>query len=112
MIYSILQYLVQRCKERVFVPTEKRTEILLFIRNLSSAAAPVKRFAWTLAAWPAWLFVVGWIWQLRKEKLKLTQEKFAELLEVEPRTVQRWEQGTRKPRQEHMAKMQQLDEAK
>ena len=46
----------------------------------------------------------------RKEKLGLTQEAFAELLKVEPRTVQRWEKGDRKPRQEYMVRMQQIDE--
>ena len=57
----------------------------------------------------ALLAIAHWIRQLRKEKLGLTQEQFAELLDVAPRTVQHWERGDRKPWQEHMMQMQKLD---
>lgn len=60
----------------------------------------------------ALLTIAQWIRQLRKEKLGLTQEGFAEMLNVEPRTVQRWEKGDRKPRQEYMLKMQEINKAK
>src|SRR5438046_243546 len=40
--------------------------------------------------------------------LGLTQEKFAELLEVDPTTVQRWEYGWQRPRGRNLFMLRQL----
>lgn len=56
----------------------------------------------------ALLAIAHWIRQLRKEKLGFTQEKFAEVLNVEVRTVQRWESGDRQPSQDSMVKMRDM----
>jgi len=54
------------------------------------------------------LFILyQWIRQLRKRR-NLTQEKLAERLGVDPRTVQRWEQGSR-PQPRHYSMFQQLE---
>jgi transcriptional regulator with XRE-family HTH domain len=59
----------------------------------------------------AYLLLRELIRQLREEKLKMTQKEFAEVMDVTTRTVQRWENGTHRPRPASMLKMQELDRA-
>jgi transcriptional regulator with XRE-family HTH domain len=53
-----------------------------------------------------WFLAYQWIRQIRK-KQGLTQEQFAEKMGVVPRTVQRWEQGTR-PQPRHYDQFQKV----
>lgn len=56
------------------------------------------------------LFILyQWIRQLRKRR-NLTQEKLAEKMGVDPRTVQRWENGSTRPQPHNLSKFQTLEE--
>jgi transcriptional regulator with XRE-family HTH domain len=59
-------------------------------------------------SWGSTLTLLYAIWQQLRSQKGLNQEKAAEALGVNVRTVQRWESGKHEPRLQHVLQMRQL----